>query len=87
MKKEQLETTTILSKINLLFGDYTLALTDTEKDTILCIMKKYLDVLNNDELSFLYYQICDSNDNKDNQELYIEMFQDVLIDYVNNEEV
>lgn len=87
MKKEQLETTTILSKINLLFGDYTLALTDTEKDTILCIIEKYLNVLNDDKLTYLYHQLCESNGDKNNQDLYIEIFQDLLIDCINNEEV
>ena len=81
MKKENNETNLTLAKIRLLFDDYIQATTLKEKDVILLLLGEYVEVLDDERITFLYYQICQFLNDDKKRELYTEILQDLLYNY------
>ena len=63
-------------KASLLLSDYTMAEEPEEKDTLLTLIREYLDALEDSKISLIFDKICLS-DGKE-KDLYIEILTDLL---------
>ena len=74
-KTRDLLMSTIL-KIERLISDYTLTNSNEEKDIFLTICERYIEILDNPEISLIYEMLCGSADHE--KEEYILILMDLI---------
>lgn len=74
-KTRDLLMSTIL-KIERLISDYTLSTSIEEKEIFLTICRRYIDILDNPEITLIFNMICGSTENE--KEEYISILIDLI---------